>query len=102
MTKWIMVIDDSDEKENKLELCQKDDGSFFARFMTYTGNYIDFPIKPIKEPAMVVTPTGEGVYITRGHIDAMIEFEEQQKIKEYFERFSDLKMSKREANNGTA
>lgn len=91
MTKWIMVIDDTDEKENKLELRRNDDGDFYARFMTYTGNYIDFPIKPIRGPAIVITPTGEGIYITRGHIDAMIEFEEQQKIKEYFERFSEIK-----------
>lgn len=108
MTKWIMIIDDSDEKEDKVMLRKRDDGNFYAKFLNYAGECVEFPIKPIKEPAMVVTPTGVGIYITQGYIDAMIEFEEQQKIKEYFERFSERKdvedsmwKKLKEVDNGT-
>ena len=88
MTKWIMIIDDTDEKENKLELRRNDDGSFYARFMTYTGNYVDFSIKPIRGPAMIVMPDGDSAYITPGHIDAMLEYERVQHIKEIYDRMN--------------
>ncbi len=88
MTKWVMIIDDSDEKENKLELRINDDGSFYARFMTYTGNYIDFPIKPIRGPAMVITPIGESAYITQGHIDALKVYEREEYVKDLCDRMN--------------
>ena len=44
-------------------------------------------LKPVISPTVTIE-TGESVYITKGHIDAMIKYERDQALKEEVERLN--------------
>lgn len=46
-------------------------------------------LKPIIRPTVTIE-TGESVYITQGHIDAMVEFEQGEGIKEATARLNQI------------
>lgn len=67
---------------------QKVDGNpleIYAR--DATGIKRIFDLRPIQRE-MVVTPNGASVYITQGHIDAMMEYEREQHIKEICDKMN--------------
>lgn len=67
---------------------QKVDGNpleIYAR--DKTGIKRIFEVKPIQRE-MLVVPTGDSIYLTQGHIDAMLEFERVQHIKEICNRMN--------------
>ena len=51
------------------------------------GSYRLLDLRPIQRE-MVVMPNGASAYITQGHIDAMMEYEREQHIKEICDRMN--------------
>ena len=78
--KYLAVIDESFLSNFRL-----DDNGLTLVVQDKVGFTRAMRLKPIKAPT-VTTTKGESVYITYGHIDAMIEYEKQESIKAVLER----------------
>ena len=75
--KYLLVFD-----EHQYENFEKVDGNLLEIYATdKTGTKHILDLRPIKTE-MVVMPNGASAYITQGHIDAMIEYERKQHVKE--------------------
>jgi hypothetical protein len=59
------------------------------------GNYLDSDVRRIIDNAPTIARSerpfvmieGKAIYITQGHIDAMVEYERKEQVKEVVERF---------------
>lgn len=81
--KYLLILD-----EHQYNNFQKVDGDLLKIYATdENGTKHILDLKPIQRE-MVVMPTGASAYITRGHIDAMIEYEREQHIKEICDRMN--------------
>lgn len=96
--KYLVIIDGDDFEEfdgfdeaNRIMKCYVprkvssdpiDQLSDFARnYLLGNGRMDGFFLKPVERPIFIST-NGESIYLTQGHVDAMIEYDKKQAEKE--------------------
>ena len=81
--RYLLILDESLYND-----FQKVDGNLLEIYaIDQNGIKRTFDLRPIQRE-MVVMPNGASVYITQGHIDAMMEYEREQHIKEICDRMN--------------
>ena len=91
--KYLAIIDEAFLSNFRL-----DDGGLTLVVKDKNNCTRAMPLKPIGKP-VITLPTGDSVYITQGHIDAMLEYEKQEQIKEVIEQMQQNWDCKNEQNN---
>lgn len=91
--KYLAIIDEAFLSNFRL-----DDGGLTLVVKDKNNSKRAMPLKPIGKP-VITLPTGDSVYITQGHIDAMLEYEKQEQIKEVIEQMQQNWDCKNEQNN---
>ena len=81
--KYMVILDESQFKDFNINTTKP----FAIHLTDKNGEDRLLSYRPIIKP-MVVIPTGESVYITQGHIDALTEYECNEQIKELCERMN--------------
>lgn len=81
--RYLIILEESQYND-----FQKVDGNLLEIYATdENGTKHILDLRPIQRE-MVVMPDGASAYITQGHIDAMIEYEREQHIKEMCDRMN--------------
>lgn len=91
--KYIAIVDDA-----FLSNFRRDDNGLTLVVKDKNNSTRAMPLKPIVAPVLTMQ-SGEAVYITQGHIDAMLEYEKQEQIKEVIEQIQQNWDCKNEQNN---
>ena len=79
--RYLLILEESQYND-----FEKVDGNLLEIYaIDQNGNKRIFDLRPIQRE-MVVMPNGASVYITQGHIDAMMEYECKQHVKEIYDR----------------
>ena len=78
--KYIAIVDDAFLSNFRL-----DDNGLTLVVKDKTNCTRAMPLKPIVAPVLTIQ-NGEAVYITQEHIDALLEYEKQEQIKEIAEQ----------------
>ena len=81
--RYLLILDESQYND-----FEKVDGNLLEIYaIDQNGNKRLLDLRPIQRE-MVVMPNGASAYITQGHIDAMMEYEREQHIKEICDRMN--------------
>ena len=81
--RYLLILEESQYND-----FQKVDGNLLEIYIKdKDGNDHLFDVRPIQRE-MVVMPNGASAYLTKGHIDAMLEYEREQHIKEICDRMN--------------
>lgn len=81
--RYLIILEESQYND-----FQKVDGNLLEIYATdENGTKHILDLRPIQRE-MIVMPNGASAYITQGHIDAMVEYEREQHIKELCDRMN--------------
>ena len=81
--RYLLIIDESQYSD-----FEKVDGNLLEIYaVDQNGNKRMFDVRPIQRE-MLVTPNGASAYLTQGHINAMMEYEREQHIKEIVDKMN--------------